>query len=152
MHIFTYADMINMGAESHSKSLEELLSALDADTTRMYKAFLRPKIVFPVTANMGVHIGLLLTTLKFEHLMSIPVGADKPHTELFAFNSEDVVWGVFTHDANIQQNVIITEKPICNWCKQEAVFACAKCRLPSYCSKECQVADWKYHKKECDLI
>lgn len=27
--------------------------------------------------------------------------------------------------------------------------ACAKCKVQKYCSRECQVADWKVHKKSC---
>jgi hypothetical protein len=26
---------------------------------------------------------------------------------------------------------------------------CAECRVVNYCSRECQVADWQHHKKEC---
>ncbi len=27
-----------------------------------------------------------------------------------------------------------------------------RCKVAYYCSKECQVADWKYHKKTCKAI
>ncbi|GFH55178.1 hypothetical protein CTEN210_11654 [Chaetoceros tenuissimus] len=32
------------------------------------------------------------------------------------------------------------------------LLVCAKCKYAGYCSKECQVSDWKNHKKICDLL
>jgi MYND finger len=34
-------------------------------------------------------------------------------------------------------------------CDNGAVKRCAKCGHARYCSKECQVADWKSHKRVC---
>ena len=28
---------------------------------------------------------------------------------------------------------------------------CTQCRLENYCSRECQVADWKIHKEYCQV-
>ncbi|KAK3504189.1 hypothetical protein B0T13DRAFT_393744 [Neurospora crassa] len=46
----------------------------------------------------------------------------------------------------------------CNFCNEPKnrgnggdLNQCSKCKEARYCSKECQVADWKRHKKECDL-
>jgi len=33
----------------------------------------------------------------------------------------------------------------------QKLLACSKCRMAHYCSKECQRADWKAHKKLCAL-
>jgi len=44
---------------------------------------------------------------------------------------------------------------VCYWCQKNAMscksmMLCTQCRSCSYCSKECQVMDWKaYHKREC---
>lgn len=44
----------------------------------------------------------------------------------------------------------------CEFCGKTAIFAkillCAKCKDRRYCSKECQVSDWKEHKKGCGVV
>ncbi|RDX46261.1 hypothetical protein OH76DRAFT_1407172 [Lentinus brumalis] len=41
----------------------------------------------------------------------------------------------------------------CNSCyvtgDEKQLFSCSRCRSQAYCSKECQKADWKTHKKMC---
>lgn len=41
--------------------------------------------------------------------------------------------------------------PLCSNCKdrKKPLMRCMRCQVVSYCSKECQKADWKRHKKEC---
>ena len=39
---------------------------------------------------------------------------------------------------------------LCVICKKDATKRCVKCLKSWYCSRECQVADWKSHKKECN--
>ncbi|XP_006455358.1 hypothetical protein AGABI2DRAFT_226828 [Agaricus bisporus var. bisporus H97] len=34
-------------------------------------------------------------------------------------------------------------------CKKPGTFICTKCRLVSYCSKECQTVHWPTHKQDC---
>ncbi|KAF2026715.1 hypothetical protein EK21DRAFT_103059 [Setomelanomma holmii] len=34
-------------------------------------------------------------------------------------------------------------------CLKDATQACSGCNLVQYCSKDCQVADWRHHKKTC---
>ena len=36
---------------------------------------------------------------------------------------------------------------VCN--KTGELFFCSKCNLTAYCSRECQLLDWKVHKKTC---
>jgi uncharacterized protein Veg len=41
---------------------------------------------------------------------------------------------------------------ICHSCQKsvEKISKCAKCRIASYCSRECQIKDWKNHKIICN--
>ena len=45
---------------------------------------------------------------------------------------------------------------LCRWCqtRSESVRRCGGCKRATYCSKECQVQDWKKggHKQECKLM
>ena len=46
-----------------------------------------------------------------------------------------------------------TEDPkICVTCgvKRRRMKYCSGCKVATYCSKECQIKDWKAHKKRCD--
>ena len=49
--------------------------------------------------------------------------------------------------------VVDCTKPSCAWCYRvsDTLKACAKCSSRKYCSKECQVQDWKigHHKQWC---
>ena len=38
------------------------------------------------------------------------------------------------------------------WCKNESKFTCSKCKTVKYCSKECSVKFWMFHKEECKFI
>ena len=40
----------------------------------------------------------------------------------------------------------------CRICKKDATKRCVKCLSAWYCSRECQVADWKIHKKDCNTV
>jgi hypothetical protein len=37
-------------------------------------------------------------------------------------------------------------------CHNQGTLRCGRCKLISYCSKQCQTEDWKRHKKECKDI
>ena len=41
---------------------------------------------------------------------------------------------------------------VCNNCNKtfEKLLKCSKCKKVKYCSRECQIADWKKHKKNCE--
>lgn len=38
---------------------------------------------------------------------------------------------------------------LCKKCEKAATNYCLSCKKVYYCSKECQVADWKAHKAQC---
>jgi len=44
------------------------------------------------------------------------------------------------------------EDPKCSACGKPAEKRCSRCKLEWYCSRECQVAAWKDHKKLCDVM
>ena len=46
-------------------------------------------------------------------------------------------------------NIPIDDLPICIKCGKPSTKQCAKCRRVWYCSRECQVTDWKIHKESC---
>ena len=43
---------------------------------------------------------------------------------------------------------------MCHHCREEmervSLFACGRCMVGQYCSRECQVAQWPAHKQICD--
>ncbi|KAI9069338.1 hypothetical protein FKP32DRAFT_1641079 [Trametes sanguinea] len=39
----------------------------------------------------------------------------------------------------------------CQVCYEDATLACSKCKYARYCSQACQKADWKTHKKGCEM-
>jgi hypothetical protein len=45
---------------------------------------------------------------------------------------------------------------VCNWCGTSAecaaLLTCVKCGVARYCSKDCQKADWKEHRKVCSEL
>jgi len=45
-------------------------------------------------------------------------------------------------------------KPACGKCGEQAelVLLCSRCKSLTYCSKECQLEDFKVHKKSCKNI
>ena len=38
---------------------------------------------------------------------------------------------------------------ICRKLNFKKIFRCSKCKQISYCSKECQISDWIFHKNDC---
>jgi len=47
---------------------------------------------------------------------------------------------------------LLPEDPKCGKCGEPAVLRCSKCRNEWYCRRQCQVEDWKVHKKMCKVI
>ena len=57
---------------------------------------------------------------------------------------------------NITWDLLDTDKGVtsmCYYCRErfpiEKLSSCGRCKQACYCSKECQKADWKSHKKLC---
>jgi splicing suppressor protein 51 len=57
---------------------------------------------------------------------------------------------------NTEEGGTTKPQPACNICKktstQVELKKCAKCKTADYCSRECQKADWKAHKKVCSQL
>ena len=47
---------------------------------------------------------------------------------------------------------LIDEPPKCEKCGVLAVHRCGQCKRTWYCRRQCQVEDWKVHKKICALL
>ena len=59
------------------------------------------------------------------------------------------------HDQNDGVNKttnVVGEGCRCRSCGKEGGLACSRCKRVRYCSKECQRADWKGHKKDCGSV
>jgi len=46
----------------------------------------------------------------------------------------------------------LVDVEVCEWCAKEIMAArkCGGCERVFYCDEECQEADWKTHKKNCE--
>ena len=44
------------------------------------------------------------------------------------------------------------EDPKCGCCGEPATQRCSKCKSVWYCSRECQLKDWKAHKEMCKML
>ena len=40
----------------------------------------------------------------------------------------------------------------CVVCGNEGIFICGRCQYVKYCSRDCQLEDWHYHKTLCKNI
>jgi hypothetical protein len=104
-----------------------------------------------------------------------PAGIDKcdnllhTHPELYSFNlsssskveedkieiSEYINEAFIKRSKSIEVNGVkglrINVNITCSYCGDmgEHLRRCAKCKSTKYCSKQCQIDDWKTHKKEC---
>lgn len=47
------------------------------------------------------------------------------------------------------ENILASQNGICIVCLKEGKQKCGKCKIMRYCSRECQMANWKDHKKYC---
>jgi hypothetical protein len=43
-------------------------------------------------------------------------------------------------------------KKVCSNCQRECNTKCKACNIEHYCSRECQRADWNYHKRYCKKL
>ncbi|XP_063217455.1 zinc finger MYND domain-containing protein 10 [Bacillus rossius redtenbacheri] len=46
----------------------------------------------------------------------------------------------------------LEKPPSCEICGGTGTKRCSRCHVALYCSRECQVKNWKYHKPTCDLL
>lgn len=74
--------------------------------------------------------------------------------ELRRVVSDETLEPVFPPDYEITVRSLIAELEAGRFCascgcRNTALKRCAICRCTRYCSKECQTAHWKTHKREC---
>jgi MYND finger len=90
------------------------------------------------------------------------IGLSREHAENFC--KIQIYHGLVRYLANAipcscMNNVLKEAKPfpkigICCVCGKRntnvKLFKCSRCKIAEYCSKECQMADWKRHKTQCN--
>jgi ankyrin repeat protein len=74
----------------------------------------------------------------------------QPDINLGHFNDEGkTAYDIAVDMENTKMVELLTRKCICN---ENALFQCIECKQSYYCSKECQVAHWKEHRKICCCV
>jgi len=57
---------------------------------------------------------------------------------------------------HLETRKTIPKVGLCWYCKEEkervSLSVCSRCMTYQYCSRECQIADWQEHERDCDLI
>lgn len=58
-----------------------------------------------------------------------------------------------TYDFDVLES-LLPDDPKCNHhtCGEAATFRCSRCKSVWYCRRQCQVEDWKKHKKMCNMV
>jgi len=65
----------------------------------------------------------------------------------------ELVWSTVDNLVVCLSNVGALPFPLCWMCdKNFGVLTCSRCNVGKYCSKECQVSDWRKHKNICQDI
>ena len=69
----------------------------------------------------------------------------------FSHSAFGAIEGGAASDGGPEGGGISAENKICAHCHQdfEKILTCSRCRDRHYCSRKCQKADWKNHKKTC---
>lgn len=70
----------------------------------------------------------------------------------YATCSEECTRNFIRTSKKVLKNTDITYQTICGYCKKGGINfkKCSRCKVTSYCSRECQITDWKLeHKKKC---
>jgi len=130
------------------------LSALEASSIRI-EIHIAPKI-HPKVIKRAVKLGWASDTtpgdLAGGHEFEIDYTPQAPmHARTAEGRSRAMtVVNLGTQNDDIS-NVSCCSNPGCTGGSQRvaAMSKCARCKLAMYCSRECQVADWKRHKKQC---
>ncbi|KAJ3536151.1 hypothetical protein NM688_g6875 [Phlebia brevispora] len=54
-------------------------------------------------------------------------------------------------DENTTSSIRASRMCFCEVCSNDASLVCSACKTTRYCSPECQLSDWKAHKKTCKM-
>ena len=59
-------------------------------------------------------------------------------------------------DMHLEVRKVSPKLGTCYHCKEEKgralLMVCSRCRIAHYCSRQCQVANWSGHKRECNIL
>ena len=68
---------------------------------------------------------------------------------------KSIIKSMQTGSNHVYINVAIppVQSDLCSFCGEKASLKCARCEYGHYCTKECQVKDWKHanHKQICKI-
>lgn len=123
----------------------------------------------PTIDNIGYEPGInLVETYDYKEQCVIIICIDvtnelalhrayRLHKDLKLNQKENTQNCTMTQDINSLGLMLLKESLTnqgCSTCnkKPEKIYKCAKCGVAKYCSKECQIEDWKIHKVNCNLI
>lgn len=96
-----------------------------------------------------------LTRAAFSPLFSVPylkevdAPVDAPATRTGNLSEKDMLKALLQdRDVDIRKTDTGNQCRACG--KEEGCMTCSRCKRARYCSKACQRADWKDHKKDCE--
>ncbi|KAH0829193.1 hypothetical protein J3R83DRAFT_2741 [Lanmaoa asiatica] len=100
----------------------------------------------------GAGVGTEILPKQFERLApNLMRAAFSPLFSVPYLKEVDVpVGGPVTGMGTPRQNDIPRVGCRCRSCGKDGGLTCSRCKRARYCSKECQHADWKMHKKDCE--
>jgi hypothetical protein len=60
--------------------------------------------------------------------------------------------GVQIVSAKLHDEQVLAAASVCALCEKpgDSLQSCARCRAVAYCNRDCQIAHWKEHKKDCN--
>lgn len=132
--LFHRAIVAEMDGESHAALLEEFVSRAECDARKLPEACYRLAMVYGIKGPS--HLGAA------RRFCDLGVKADR--SRLAVFPDEAIAF-------RKQARALLRKYQSCGNtnCAALATLLCASCKAVNYCSRECQLKEWKAHKAMC---